>query len=276
MQAGKLLSCISFFSVFFSIICKIWIIFNLYYFAGSTSLALENAATFLRSESDTVMAPARHDPTESMKQNVRHLLAAGIFVFICPWVRPIDLANELYRILWGSLALDSPSSSLRSFLGSKEAIPFYTKTDLVDPMAWRSCFLCFVAVYGHLEPEQMLMLYFNKHFVFDLMDSDAFRFSGWNWVFSVQEMDVLLAVKKGRVSLLAEPRIHLAFAGQDASGYPSGMTVSWFTRLAGTPMMIEMHAILHVPHRVFDSYSRTHIQACIEGASPRIAQQLSW
>ena len=38
---------------------------------------------------------------------------------------------------------------------------------------------------------------------------------------------------KKRVRLLAEPRIHLAFAGQDASGYPSGMTVSWFTRLAG-------------------------------------------
>ena len=47
-------------------------------------------------------------------------------------------------------------------------------------------------------------------------------------------------VKKGRVSLLAEPRIHLAFAGQDASGYPSGMTVSWFTRLAGTRRMSQM------------------------------------
>ncbi|CAK8987592.1 unnamed protein product [Durusdinium trenchii] len=33
------------------------------------------------------------------------------------------------------------------------------------------------------------------------------------------------------VSAHLEPeQIHLAFAGQDASGYPSGMTVSWFTR----------------------------------------------
>ena len=29
-------------------------------------------------------------------------------------------------------------------------------------------------------------------------------------------------------------RIHLAFAGQDAAGYPSGMTVAWFTRTGGS------------------------------------------
>lgn len=199
-------------------------------------LALENAAKIsalrIRYSRNGASTPRSNGVYEAKREALAQ--TAGIFVFICPWPQPIDRKWALYKILWGSLALDSPSSSLCSFLGSKEAIPFYTKTDLVDPMTWRSCFLCFVAVYGHLEPEQMLMLYFNQHFVFDLMDSDAFRVSGWNWVFSVQEMDVLLAGQTQRVRLLAEPRIHLAFAGQDASGYPSGMTVSWFTRLAGT------------------------------------------
>lgn len=84
-------------------------------------------------------------------------------------------------------------------------------------MAWRSCFLCFVAVYGHLEPEQ----------------------------------------------------IHLAFAGQDASGYPSGMTVSWFTRSEPkdstvqyglSESQLDQSATGHVKHYMSDAGFHSHVE----------------
>ena len=68
-----------FFRVFFY---HLQITFNL---LVPQDLALEKAATFLRSESDTVeMAVTRHDPMESMKKNREALLAAGTLFSSAP------------------------------------------------------------------------------------------------------------------------------------------------------------------------------------------------
>jgi hypothetical protein len=110
-------------------------------------------------------------------------------------------------------------------------------------MAWQVFFLCSVAASAHVEPEQPLRLFW-------MVLNNAWDGLMYSYL---RSSFVLVPAQAGnrtpmqlqtycqeymwkRVQLPSSeirwPRIHLAFAGQDASGYPSGMTVSWFSRHA--------------------------------------------
>eukprot|EP00438_Fugacium_kawagutii_P030447 Skav216232 [mRNA] locus=scaffold238:405571:438131:+ [translate_table: standard] len=64
------------------------------------------------------------------------------------------------------------------------------------------------------------------------------------------------------VSAHLEPeQIHLAFAGQDASGYPSGMTASWFTRSEPKDSTVEYGlSASHVKHYMKDEGFHSHVE----------------